>query len=76
MVDNSRIIEDGKEYLVIDKIKASNGYYVYLSNIEDNSDFFVRKEVERDNGTFLIGLKDEEEVDNALKLFMEKHQND
>ncbi len=76
MIDNSRVkFDDGCEYIVIDKIKTNKGYYVYLSNAIDSNDFFVRKEIEKNNETFLVGLKNEEEVNDALKLFLEKNQN-
>lgn len=76
MVDNSRIVlENNKEYCVIDKIKSDNKFYVYLSNIDDPNDFVVRKEVKDNNKTFIVGLDDNDEVSVALKLFMEKQKN-
>lgn len=77
MVDNSRVVlENDKEYCVIDKIESDNKVYVYLSNVDDPKDFVARKEIEEDGKTFLVGLDDRDEAAVALKLFMEKHQND
>lgn len=76
MIDNSCVVlEDNKEYLVIDKIDSNDKAYIYLSNPDNSEDFCVRKEIEEDEKTFLVGLDNEEEVDAALKLFVEKHKN-
>ena len=77
MVDNSRImLENNKEYLVIDKIEVDGKYFVYLSNIDDSEDFCARKEIEVDDKKILVGLDNKEEADLALKVFSEKHKND
>ncbi len=76
MIDNSRVIlENQKEYFVMDKITANNKVYVYLVNPDDPKDFCCRKEIEEDNKTFLVGLDNKEEADFALNLFAEKHRN-
>lgn len=77
MVDNSRVVlENDKEYCVIDRIESDNKAYVYLSNVDDPRDFVARKEIEENDKTFLVGLDDRDEAAVALKLFIEKHQND
>lgn len=63
---------DDKDYVVIDRITDNNDTYIYVTNIEDETDFFVRKEL-NDN---LISLKDENELNKALELFAKKHEND
>ena len=75
MVDNSVLKEDGKIYLVIDKIENNDYSYVYLSNEEDENDFFIRKEViEEDETRYLVSLDNEEEFNKALELFQEKNK--
>lgn len=75
MVDNSVLKEDGKIYLVIDKIENGNVSYVYLANEEDENDFFIRKEIiEEDETRYLVSLDNEEEFDKALQLFQEKNK--
>lgn len=77
MVNNSRVmLENNKEYLVIDKIEVEGKYFVYLSNIDDSEDFCARKEETIDDKKFLVGLDNKEEADLALKVFTEKHKND
>lgn len=77
MIDNSRVVlEDGVKYVVIDKIIENKIAYIYLVNPSDSQNLCARKEIEEDGKTFLVGLDSREEADLALKLFVEKHQND
>ena len=78
MVDNSHIIlEDNKEYLIIDKIKDNDNFYIYLMNKFDETDLVVRKEIiNEDDEHFLVGLKDEDEVEKALRLFLDKNEEE
>ena len=70
VINNSVItLEDGNTYAVIEKIDS----YIYLSNIKDPNDFCVRKRVVKNDENFLEGLDNKEEVDQAMKLFLEKH---
>lgn len=74
MVDNSVLNIDGKNYDVVDTILVENIKYVYLVNQEDNKDFFVRREVTRDESRYLQPLVSEEELKKALELFYEKNK--
>lgn len=77
MVDNSRVVlEDNIEYLVVDKIKDKDFYYVYLVNQRDDADLVVRKEVLENGERFLIGLDSEDELEKALDLFLEKNDKE
>jgi len=65
-------LEDGNDYIVIDEIDG----YVYLAREDDVTEFCIRK-VEEDMGCeFFVGLKDEEELNVAMKKFMSQHKND
>ena len=75
MVDNSRVtLEDGIEYLVIDKIENSGSYYVYLMNKDDEDDICVRKEILEGEKCYLVGLDNKEEADKALYLYIQKNK--
>lgn len=74
MVDNSVLSIDGKNYDVIDTILVEDIKYVYLANQEDDEDFFVRREVTRDEKKYLQPLGSEEELKKALELFYEKNK--
>ena len=75
MVDNSRVtLEDGIEYLVIDKIAKDNFHYVYLMNKDSNEDLCVRKEIIEDEKCYLVGLDNKQEANEALKLYIDKNK--
>lgn len=77
MIDNSRIkLENKKEYIVIDKIESDGKIFIYLSNVEDDTDICVRKQIEEEEKNYLVGLENREEADYALELFNKKHAND
>ena len=63
------ILENNKEYAVLEKINKNNSYYMYLFNTEDVKDFCIRKLVENK----LCGLDSDEEFDEALLMLREKN---
>lgn len=63
---------DDKDYAVIERITDNNNTYVYVTNVDDETDFFVRKE----QNDILLALDNEEELNKALELFAKKHEND
>lgn len=81
MVNNSIIkLEDGNDYVVIDKIKLEDKSYVFLTNVNDIEDFCVRKEtttiLENDEEEkYLEGLT-EEEYTEAMNLFVAKNNKE
>lgn len=81
MVNNSVIkLEDGNDYVVIDKIKVEDKAYVYLTNVKDLEDFCIRKEttkvlIDETEEKYLEGLT-EEEFAEAIKLFTEKNNKE
>ena len=60
------------EYLIIDEIKYDNSNYLYLVNNKNSNDFIIRKE----SGDLLVGLDNEDEFRNVMKVFAEKHNKD
>lgn len=69
-------MDDGIDYMIVDEISINNTRYVYLSNVNDKEDFFVQK-IKVENGQEILeALDSDEEFDNALKIFYEKHNND
>jgi hypothetical protein len=67
-------LENKKTYAIIDKINYNNCEYYYLSNIEDNKDFCIRKKEIENDEEFLIGLENDKEFDDVLAIFMEKYK--
>lgn len=74
MEENYYLEIDGKNYLIVDQIKNEKCEYVYLSNMEDQKDFCIRKLASDDND-LLIGLDSDEEFDYALRVFYKKHKD-
>ncbi|MDE5586887.1 MAG: hypothetical protein K2I72_00780 [Bacilli bacterium] len=74
MINNSvRKLEDNEMYAVIDTIPYNDGTYIYFSNIKDEDDLCIRKQLKKDTETLLIGLDNKEEVDFALQLLVQKN---
>ena len=67
-------LEDGITYMVLDEIDNRDVTYVYLSNIEDEEDFCIRKVDNSKNSELLVGLDSDEEFDKALVLYTKKNQ--
>lgn len=67
-------LEDNIEYGIIDEIEINNQKYIYLTNIDDSTDFCIRKMIIENGKELLIGLNNEKEFDLALRYFSEKHQ--
>lgn len=61
------ILDNGKEYGII---KEKNNY-LYLVNLNDSKDVFIRKVIIENGKECLLPLDNEEEVKKALLLFNE-----
>ena len=70
MIKETIILEDGIEYIITDTINN----YLYLNNINDVKDFCIRKRIFEENESYIVGLENDEEYDNAIKLFQEKYK--
>ena len=64
-------LEDGIEYAIVQKIEKNNNTYLYLTNIDDEKDFCIRKLIIQNGEEVLIGLDDDEEFDKALSYLNE-----
>jgi hypothetical protein len=70
MIKETIVLEDDIEYIITDTIKD----YVYLNNINDLEDFCIRKKIKENDEFYLIGLENDKEFYNALKLFEQKYK--
>ena len=64
-------LEDGIEYAVIEKLEKDGNTYLYLTNVNDEKDFCIRKLVIQNGEETLIGLDDDNEFDKALSYLNE-----
>ena len=74
-MENNVLVETVKikdnEYVIIDEISDDKTSYLYLSNINDNKDFFVQKlDSTKEN---IINLENENEFIKAMKLYFNKY---
>ena len=74
-VINVVTLEDGIEYGVIDEITLEDNKYVFLANINNESDVCFRKIIIRENQEYIVGLENEKEFELALAAFAKKHNN-
>lgn len=77
MINNSIIkLEDGNTYTVVDKIEKLDKSYIYLANIENVQDFCIRKEIMENGETFIVGLDNDQEYEEAMNLFINKNNQE
>ena len=71
---NTMILENGIEYTEVDNLIYDNVKYVLLSNINNVKDSCIRKISIEDNKEYICRLKDKNEFDRILNLFVEKNK--
>lgn len=69
------VLENGLEYLIIDEILDNNNNYVYLTNVNDEEDFCIRKYIIENDNEIYVGLDNDDEFDQALQLYAKKNSN-
>ena len=62
-------LEDDKNYNVIERLELNGFTYLILANENDDTDICVRKEVEKEDKTYLAMLSSDEELESVLKEF-------
>ncbi len=63
------------EYTEIDKINYNNNTYIFLANIDNPSDYMIRKLTIKNNEEYLSALSNEEEFKELLNIFKNKYTN-
>lgn len=70
------VLEDNVRYAIITEIEINNIKYVYLTNLNDDKDFCIRKVIEENGQQMLIGLNDKTEFELALLYFAKKQKEE
>ena len=65
MIDVDTIEINNVKYMVVGEIDN----YVYLANIDNPSNFLIKKEIDKDGEKYLAPIEDKEEFKKALGLF-------
>lgn len=79
MTDNTElnILElDGQQYFLVDSIQDNQINYHYFSNLKNRDEVKVLKDKKEDEEEFFVSLDTETELDYALSLFYQKHQQE
>jgi len=72
MMKNLEILSiDGSDYYILKEILHNKVYYLYLMNVEDGNDMFIRKANEQ-NQDIVLPLDSDEEFDLACALLFKK----
>ena len=71
---NTMILENGIEYSEIDNLVYNNIKYVLLSNINNSKDSCIRKISIENNKEYVCRLKDQDEFNIILNMFLEKNK--
>ena len=75
MIDvNTMILENGIEYTEVDTIVYNNNKYLLLSNINNVKDSCIRKISIENNKEYICRLKDHNEFNMILNMFLEKNK--
>jgi len=67
---------EGKEYIEIDAIIINSTTYLVLSSKENVEDFCIRKVTTIDGLEYLEGLETNEEFDEVMIQFTNKHKDE
>ena len=62
-------LEDNKDYNVIERLEQNGFTYLLLSNVDDADDICIRKEVVKNEKTYIAMLSSDEELQSVLKEF-------
>lgn len=77
MIDvNVITLEDNQNYIIIDTLIDKNNKYLFLAQEQDENAICIRKVIKEDNKEFLVKLDSEEEFEEALTLFNDKHRKE
>ena len=76
MMELDTIKLENKEYAIIAEMNINGTNYMHLANVENPSDFCIRKVIMKDGEEIITGLDDRKEFDMAMQAFSKKHCED
>lgn len=66
-------LENGHDYMIVDAIEINNDKYLFLANEDNDIDMCIRKVILKDGKDYLIKLDNDEEFDEVMTAFNNKH---
>lgn len=70
---NTIFLENNKSYIIMDTIINGDNKYLVLFGEDDNTDIVLRKVIVKENKEYLVKLDSEDEFDEVITIFSEKH---
>jgi hypothetical protein len=62
-------LENGIEYTEIYRLTNDDNKYVFLSNLDNPTDFCIRKLIKQDNEDYIVKLDSREEFNKVFRQF-------
>ena len=69
---DKKIILDGRDFLIVDKINMNNKTYLYVVAFDDTNDFSVLEEYEENGTTYVESVSDMNTVKEVFSIIAEK----
>ena len=66
------VLENDKEYFIIDSVVVDNITYKLFSNVDDEMDIKIRKIINENDELYITGIEDDEEFNKVIIAFEEK----
>ena len=66
------VLENDKEYYVIDSVVVDNITYKLFSNVDDEMDIKIRKIINENDELYITGIESDEEFNKVIIAFEEK----
>lgn len=70
---NVAMLENGKEYIEILRIESDNNIYILLSNLDDPTDFYIRKIMSDEENEVIVKIEDRQEYEKVIALFLKSN---
>lgn len=68
----SIILDDGREYFIVDNVTIDNVTYVLFLDTENDKEIRIRKLVMMNNEEFYVGINDDDEIKKVIIAFDKK----
>ena len=69
---NTIVLDDGKEYYIVQNVVVDNITYTLFSDIENEKEIRFRKIIVKDDKEYYVGLDTHEELKNVIKALDKK----
>lgn len=70
------VLDDNKEYMIIEQLEDSNNKYTLFSNIDNSENFCIRKIVNKDDKNYFVRLDNKKEAELITNKFAKLILND